>query len=124
EQSSPRAQQLYRQSQNPPILANNDKAGCLADQIANKLEDQPCPAGRSVVVAQLSNYAKSMDKCDIGINRELCWRLPRRAWWLCVLTTGTPGRIFARAHRSIPMAGRVQWVFVAGRNAALAVCLR
>ncbi|CAI0407980.1 unnamed protein product [Linum tenue] len=132
----------YRQSQNLPILAKNDKAGCLADKIAEKLEDQPCPAGRSIAVAQLSNYADSMDKCGIGMNntREgvvlpVCVSklVPTLVltnytqtqfaryindtrfvgaglgseddWMVVVLSTGTPGGSFARAHRSIPTAG-------------------
>ncbi|CAN0914280.1 Uncharacterized GPI-anchored protein At3g06035 [Linum grandiflorum] len=61
----------YRQSQSLPILAKHDKAGCLADRVANKMEDQPCPAsGRAAApVVQLSDYPEAMDKCGVDINK-------------------------------------------------------
>ncbi|EEF49820.1 uncharacterized GPI-anchored protein At5g19250 [Ricinus communis] len=57
----------YRTSLQLPALTKNDKAGCLADEVADKLQDQPCSsAGASSV--QLSNYPELLSKCGIDIN--------------------------------------------------------
>lgn len=57
----------YRTSLRLPALAKNDKAGCLADELADKLEDQPCTAS-AVSSVQLSNYPEALSKCGIDIN--------------------------------------------------------
>ncbi|XP_050224972.1 uncharacterized GPI-anchored protein At3g06035-like [Mercurialis annua] len=57
----------YRTSLKLPTLTKNDKAECLADEIADKLEDQPCTtAGANSV--QLSNYPELLSKCGIDVN--------------------------------------------------------
>ncbi|KAA8536879.1 hypothetical protein F0562_029357 [Nyssa sinensis] len=63
----------YRTSLNLPALAKNDKAGCLADEIADKLEDEPCPrpVGASALAgteAQAADYPDILKKCKIDIN--------------------------------------------------------
>lgn len=47
----------------------NGKADCLADKIADEIEDQPCTTGANIVPStqtQLSNYPKHLDKCKIN----------------------------------------------------------
>ena len=58
----------YRTSLSLPILAKNGKAECLADKIAEELEDQPCNAASSIKAPQLANYDRLIDKCKIDIN--------------------------------------------------------
>lgn len=64
----------YRQSQGVQPLAKHEKAGCLADEIADELEDRQCPATGIVTVApgsrppQLDNYEDLVRKCKIDIN--------------------------------------------------------
>lgn len=55
----------YRSSLQLPTLNKNKKASCLADEIADKLEDQPCSVSNSV---QLSGYPELLNKCGIDIN--------------------------------------------------------
>ncbi|CAI9102249.1 OLC1v1000490C1 [Oldenlandia corymbosa var. corymbosa] len=63
----------YRQSHNAQILQKNDKADCLADEIADEIEDKPCPAtgylaskpGPPTVV---NNYPDLLKKCKIDPN--------------------------------------------------------
>ncbi|XP_060219118.1 uncharacterized GPI-anchored protein At3g06035-like isoform X1 [Lycium barbarum] len=60
----------YRQSHNVPALTKHDKADCLADEIADELENQPCPRGGITPgpASQFAQYPKLLDKCDININ--------------------------------------------------------
>lgn len=63
----------YRRSKSLPALTKHDKAKCLADEIADKLEDQPCPriSGPNSVPTnppQFSNYPNVLKKCKVDIN--------------------------------------------------------
>ncbi|EXC06579.1 hypothetical protein L484_002452 [Morus notabilis] len=64
----------YRQSQRLPPLVKNGKAECLADEIADEMEDQPCTtfaAGANIAPStqtQLTNYPKLLKKCKIDAN--------------------------------------------------------
>ncbi|PON43945.1 hypothetical protein TorRG33x02_332420 [Trema orientale] len=64
----------YRQSLRLPQLAKNGKADCLADEIADEIEDQPCTTlttGANIVPStqtQLSDYPKLLKKCGIDVN--------------------------------------------------------
>ncbi|XP_057998780.1 uncharacterized GPI-anchored protein At3g06035-like [Hevea brasiliensis] len=55
----------YRTSLRLPALTKNENAGCLADELANKLEKQPCYGTTSI---QIDNYCELLSKCDIDIN--------------------------------------------------------
>ncbi|GAB4835840.1 hypothetical protein Ancab_000756 [Ancistrocladus abbreviatus] len=61
----------YRKSIGLPALTKNKNAGCLADEIADKIEDHPCtPAAAANAVpgtgAQYPDYKKLLDKCNIN----------------------------------------------------------
>ncbi|KDP23526.1 hypothetical protein JCGZ_23359 [Jatropha curcas] len=56
----------YRTSLRLPSLAQNDKASCLADKIADKLEDRPCPPTPTTV--QQQDYPELLEKCGIDSN--------------------------------------------------------
>nr|XP_009791750.1 PREDICTED: uncharacterized GPI-anchored protein At3g06035-like [Nicotiana sylvestris]XP_016454470.1 PREDICTED: uncharacterized GPI-anchored protein At3g06035-like [Nicotiana tabacum] len=60
----------YRQSHNLPALTKHDKADCLADEIADEMQNQPCPRGGITPgpAPQFAQYPKLLDKCDIDIN--------------------------------------------------------
>ncbi|XP_009592359.1 uncharacterized GPI-anchored protein At3g06035 [Nicotiana tomentosiformis] len=60
----------YRQSHNLPALTKHDKADCLADEIADEMQNQPCPRGGITPspAPQFTQYPKLLDKCDIDIN--------------------------------------------------------
>ncbi|KAL5566104.1 hypothetical protein UlMin_029268 [Ulmus minor] len=63
----------YRQSKSLPPLVKNGKAECLADEVADGLEHQPCTSlTRGVIVpstqTQVSNYPKQLNKCNINVN--------------------------------------------------------
>ncbi|KAF8038765.1 hypothetical protein BT93_B1348 [Corymbia citriodora subsp. variegata] len=63
----------YRSSQNLQQLAKNDKATCLADELADKIEDQPCSATYGAntlpgVGLQSSSYQDALSKCKIHPN--------------------------------------------------------
>ncbi|KAI4301808.1 hypothetical protein L6164_035052 [Bauhinia variegata] len=64
----------YRQTLNLPVLNKVEKASCLADEIAEDLEDEPCEnvnryapdvAGGNL---RFPNFEKRVDKCDIDVN--------------------------------------------------------
>ncbi|KAJ6974349.1 hypothetical protein NC653_030450 [Populus alba x Populus x berolinensis] len=55
----------YRLSLTLPALAKNKNAGCLADKIADKLEDQPCTAASPV---QIESYPDLLSECGIDVN--------------------------------------------------------
>lgn len=62
----------YRRTRGLPELTKNDKAGCLADQIAEKLKDQPCArvtGSNSTPPSppQFSNYPDALKKCKVDI---------------------------------------------------------
>ncbi|KAL5783650.1 hypothetical protein ACOSP7_008679 [Xanthoceras sorbifolium] len=58
----------YRTSLSLPTLTKNKNAECLADKIAEELEDQPCTAASTVNAPQLANYNHLIEKCNIDIN--------------------------------------------------------
>ncbi|KAJ0014958.1 hypothetical protein Pint_19900 [Pistacia integerrima] len=58
----------YRTSLNLQALTKNDKAGCLADEIANDLEDQPCSSNTTASTPQSANYNNNIRKCKIDPN--------------------------------------------------------
>lgn len=65
----------YRRTKGLPELTKNDKAGCIADQIAEKLEDQPCARVTGLNSTppnppsppQFSNYPDALKKCKVDI---------------------------------------------------------
>ncbi|XP_054801609.1 uncharacterized GPI-anchored protein At3g06035-like [Prosopis cineraria] len=63
----------YRQSQNLAVLAEADRASCLANEIADELEDVPCenvelyyPTASGI--QKFPNFEKHVDKCGLDIN--------------------------------------------------------
>lgn len=64
----------YRQSLSLSALARNERADCLADEIADQLEDEHCTpiTSSSNIVpttpSQLSDYPKLLKKCKIDMN--------------------------------------------------------
>ncbi|XP_059654433.1 uncharacterized GPI-anchored protein At3g06035 [Cornus florida] len=56
----------YRSSLGLPPLAKNDNAECLADEIADKLEDQPCTRAIGTV-PEFSNYPDALKKCHSNV---------------------------------------------------------
>nr|POF14909.1 putative gpi-anchored protein [Quercus suber] len=64
----------YRNSLNRPALIKNEKADCLADEIANELEDEPCtsPTNGATIkpssTTQLPDLPKHFKKCRIDVN--------------------------------------------------------
>ncbi|XP_028770833.1 uncharacterized GPI-anchored protein At3g06035-like [Neltuma alba] len=63
----------YRQSQNLPVLAEVGRASCLANEIADDLEDVPCENVRQYYptasgIQKLPNLQKHIDKCGLNIN--------------------------------------------------------
>ncbi|XP_011023590.1 PREDICTED: uncharacterized GPI-anchored protein At5g19250 [Populus euphratica] len=41
---------------------------CLADKIADKLEDQPCTAARAASPVQIESYPDILSECGIDVN--------------------------------------------------------
>ncbi|KAK4273479.1 hypothetical protein QN277_021869 [Acacia crassicarpa] len=60
----------YRQSQNLPVLVKVARASCLANEIADELEDVPCEdVGHYYpTIQKFPNYEKHVGKCGININ--------------------------------------------------------
>lgn len=64
----------YRQSLNLPALIKHGKADCLADEIADDIEDQPCTSptnGANIVPTmqtRLPNLPSHLRKCKIDVN--------------------------------------------------------
>ncbi|CAH8300258.1 unnamed protein product [Eruca vesicaria subsp. sativa] len=65
----------YRSAQRVPPFAKNDKADCVADEIAEKLEDEPCTnhtAASTVtpgsVPPRLSDYQDILSECKVDPN--------------------------------------------------------
>ncbi|XP_076921619.1 putative GPI-anchored protein At3g06035 [Bidens hawaiensis] len=63
----------FRQSKNLVTLSKNDNAGCMADEIAEALQDKACStmAGPSIITStqpRYANYPDIVKKCDIDIN--------------------------------------------------------
>ncbi|PIN01479.1 hypothetical protein CDL12_26013 [Handroanthus impetiginosus] len=60
----------FRQSSNVPALAKHDKANCVADEIADELEDQQCASNTATSTPSqlLSNYPNVLKKCNIDPN--------------------------------------------------------
>ncbi|RDX82583.1 putative GPI-anchored protein, partial [Mucuna pruriens] len=64
---------IYRKILNLPVLNISDKASCLADEIANDLEDTHCEDFRDYYPVpgsnpKIPNFQKSVNKCNININ--------------------------------------------------------
>ncbi|KAM3358088.1 putative GPI-anchored protein [Capsicum galapagoense] len=62
----------YRASLNLKTLRENDKAKCLADEMADQFKDQPCTntTGANTVPGtepQFSNYPKLLSKCKLNV---------------------------------------------------------
>ncbi|XP_017224955.1 uncharacterized GPI-anchored protein At5g19250 [Daucus carota subsp. sativus] len=60
----------YRKLKGLPDLTKNDKAGCLADEIADKLENEPCARitgsnSTPPTTPQFSNYPEALKKCKV-----------------------------------------------------------
>lgn len=64
----------YRNSLQLPALAKNKKAECLANEVADKLEDKPCIGNTGAITTasgpkpQIPNYPDLLKKCDIDPN--------------------------------------------------------
>ncbi|CDY54670.1 BnaAnng13320D [Brassica napus] len=65
----------YRTAQSVPPFAKNDKADCVADEIADKLEDEPCTNHTTVstitpgsVPPRLSTYQDILSECKVDPN--------------------------------------------------------
>ncbi|KAG7649656.1 hypothetical protein AtNW77_Chr1g0054861 [Arabidopsis thaliana] len=65
----------YRTAQRVPPFAKNEKADCVADEIADKLEDQPCTNHTTAstvtpgsVPPRLTNYQDILSECKIDPN--------------------------------------------------------
>ncbi|KAK6915566.1 hypothetical protein RJ641_020683 [Dillenia turbinata] len=62
----------YRISLNLSALQLNDNADCLADEVSEELEDQPCSNSTTTMGGtgglQLRNYQDLLDKCDLTLN--------------------------------------------------------
>ncbi|KAG6773234.1 hypothetical protein POTOM_020495 [Populus tomentosa] len=58
----------YRHSLNLPALVKHTNAGCLADKIAGKLEDEPCTSARAASPVQIDDYPDLLSKCGIDVN--------------------------------------------------------
>ncbi|XP_073148114.1 uncharacterized GPI-anchored protein At3g06035-like [Henckelia pumila] len=59
----------FRQSSTVPALSKNDKAGCVADEIANQLEAKPCASNTTTMQSQiLSDYPNVLQKCNVDVN--------------------------------------------------------
>ncbi|KAG9134410.1 hypothetical protein Leryth_027598 [Lithospermum erythrorhizon] len=62
----------YRTSLNLSALTENDKAECLADEMADQFQDQPCTntTGSNTVRGnepQFANYPRLLAKCDLNV---------------------------------------------------------
>lgn len=64
----------FRQAVNLSPLSKNDKANCLADEVADELEDEPCTSstnGANIVpstTTQLPDLPKQLKTCKINVN--------------------------------------------------------
>lgn len=64
----------YRQSLSLSALARNERADCLADEVADQLEDEHCTPVTSssnivpTTPSQLTDYPKLLKKCKIDMN--------------------------------------------------------
>ncbi|KAL0368004.1 UNVERIFIED_CONTAM: putative GPI-anchored protein [Sesamum calycinum] len=78
----------YRASLNLTALTKNDRAGCLADEIADQFKNQPCTNTTGLVLSnftksQYSGYLNGTQYTGIGVGSE-------DNWIVVVLTTSTP----------------------------------
>lgn len=65
----------FRQTKNLPPLNQVSKATCLAEKVADEIEDMPCqnvnqfyPSSVTGGNLKIPNLQKHIDKCDININ--------------------------------------------------------
>ncbi|XP_073023014.1 uncharacterized GPI-anchored protein At3g06035-like [Primulina eburnea] len=87
----------FRQSSNAPALSKNDKADCVAEEIANQLENKPCASNTTTTQSQIiSDYPNVVQKCNVdgnttteGVVLPVC--VPQRVSTL-VLTNYTQSR--------------------------------
>ncbi len=66
----------YRQSLNLPNFTDNNNAACLAEKIADQLQDQPCEnaydySSTPGTKPNFTNIDKLLDKCDINENNTI-----------------------------------------------------
>ncbi|KAJ7973376.1 putative Glycoprotein membrane GPI-anchored [Quillaja saponaria] len=67
----------FRTSLNLSGLAKNDKAECLAEEIADQIEDQRCTTTTTTTTSasgsqtQISSYPKPLKKCKVNINTTI-----------------------------------------------------
>ncbi|CAI8616974.1 unnamed protein product [Vicia faba] len=66
---------IYRETKNVAPLNKNDKASCLADEVAEELQDTPCekvnqyyPTSGPGRNQRIPNLQRHIDKCDINMN--------------------------------------------------------
>ncbi|XP_058738583.1 uncharacterized GPI-anchored protein At5g19250-like [Vicia villosa] len=65
----------YRQTKNVAPLNKNDKASCLADEVAEEIQHTPCEKANQYYPTsgpggnmRIPNLLKHTDKCDINVN--------------------------------------------------------
>ncbi|KAM1549436.1 hypothetical protein FF1_010416 [Malus domestica] len=62
----------FRKSANLPEFKKNDNAACLADELADELEDQPCSSAHYIIepgnLPRFPSFEKLVKKCHIDIN--------------------------------------------------------
>ncbi|CAI8615474.1 unnamed protein product [Vicia faba] len=76
----------YRETKNVAPLNKNDKASCLADEVAEEIQDTPCEKMESFYLFFLNNSKYT----GVGLNSE-------DDWMVLVLTTTTPTGTFSAA---------------------------
>ncbi|XP_038887236.1 uncharacterized GPI-anchored protein At3g06035-like [Benincasa hispida] len=99
----------YRQAQNLPPLTKNAKADCIANEIADDAEDQPCTVttAKSNVVAsrpsQITKYLNDSRFVGAGLGKE-------DDWMVVVLTTGANTGSFEGSGAGLVVVSIWGWV--------------
>ncbi|XP_057779998.1 uncharacterized GPI-anchored protein At3g06035-like [Salvia miltiorrhiza] len=57
----------FRNSAKAPALVKHDKADCVADEIADKMEDKSC-ASNAAPTTLMSDYPAVLEKCKVDAN--------------------------------------------------------